>query len=284
MHVDHYRRGDLVFDVVDAGPADGPVVILLHGFPQLNSSWKDVIPILTARGYRCLAPNQRGYSPGARPSRRRDYRVAELVGDVRTLIDSAGAQRVHLVGHDFGALVTWFAAAEIPDRLATASTFSTPHAGGGLTAMMTSRQAFASWYIGLFQLPRLPERIFMGRRGSAEVLSKFLRAHGQSAEYAERDARAMAAPGAFTAAVNWYRAMPMNGFFRLMRTKITVPTMHVFSDGDTFLSPKGAYASGRYVSGEYRFETLPGVSHWIPDEAPDAAAELLLEWLDAHPV
>ena len=81
---------------------------------------------------------------------------------------------------------------------------------------------------------------------------------GQTLEYAERDARAMAAPGAFTAAINWYRAMPLNNFLRLMVTKITVPTMHVFSDGDSFLSPKGAHASGRGVSGEYRFEVLHG--------------------------
>jgi pimeloyl-ACP methyl ester carboxylesterase len=136
--------------------------------------------------------------------------MSELVGDVRTLIDSSGAQRVHLVGHDFGALVTWFAAAQMPDRLATASALSTPHPIGGLKALVSSRQAFASWYVYVFQLPLIPERVFVGSRGTATGLSKFLRAHGQTPECAERDARAMAAPGAFTAAVNWYRAMPLN--------------------------------------------------------------------------
>lgn len=284
VEVDHYRRGDLVFDVIDAGPADGPAVILLHGFPQTNICWDAVIPKLTAQGYRCLAPNQRGYSHGARPARRRDYRASELVEDVRALIDAGGAQRVHLVGHDFGALVTWFAAAEIPDRLASASALSTPHPIGGLKALVTSRQALASWYVYVFQLPAIPERVFVGRRGTGDGLSKFLRTHGQTPARAERDARAMAAPGAFTAAVNWYRAMPLNRFLHLMRTTITVPTMHVFSDGDTFLSPEGAYASGRGVSGEYRFEVLRGVSHWIPDEDPDAVAGLLLEWFAAHPI
>ena len=278
-----YRRGELVFDVVDAGPADGPVVILLHGFPQTNTSWDAVIPKLTAQGYRCLAPNQRGYSPGARPTRRRDYRMSELVADVRVLIDSSGAQRVHLVGHDFGALVTWFAAAQMPDRLATVTALSTPHPIGGLKALVSSRQAFASWYVYVFQLPRIPERVFVGGDGAATGLAKFLEAHGQTTECAERDARAMAASGAFTAAVNWYRAMPLNRFLRLLRTKITVPTMHVFSDGDAFLTTEGAYACGRGVSGEYRFEMLHGVSHWIPDEAPGAVADLLLEWLPAHP-
>jgi pimeloyl-ACP methyl ester carboxylesterase len=281
--VDQYSRGELVFDVIDAGPGDGPVVILLHGFPQQNTCWDAVIPGLTAEGYRCLAPNQRGYSPGARPARRRDYRMSELVGDVRTLIDASGAQRVHLVGHDFGALVTWFVAADIPDRLATATALSTPHPIGGFKALVSSRQAFASWYVYLFQLPRIPERVFVGNRGAATGLLRFLRAGGQTPACAERDAAAMAAPGAFTAAVNWYRAMPLNNFLRLLRTKITVPTMHVFSDGDTFLSADGAYACGRGVGGEYRFEMLPGVSHWIPDEDPEAVAELLLEWFAAHP-
>ncbi len=111
-----FRRGDLVFDVHDAGPADGPVVVLLHGHPQTNAAWDSVIPRLTARGYRCLAPNQRGYSLGARPRRRRDYRISELVGDVGALIDASGAQNVHLVGHDWGALVAWGFAASHQDR------------------------------------------------------------------------------------------------------------------------------------------------------------------------
>ncbi len=210
--------------------------------------------------------------------------MSQLVEDLRALIDASGAPRVHLVGHDFGALVTWFAAAQLPDRLATATAFSTPHPLGGLKALLSSRQALASWYVYVFQLPRIPERYFVGSRGTATGLSKFLQAHGQTPECAERDARAMAAPGAFTAAVNWYRTMPLNNFLRLLRTKIAVPTMHVFSDGDTFLSVEGAQACGRGVGGEYRFGMLHGVSHWIPDEDPGAAADLLLDWFAAHPV
>ena len=125
--VDQYRRGELVFDVIDEGPADGPVVVLLHGFPHSNTSWNIVIPRLTARGYRCLAPNQRGFSHGARPTRRRDYRMPELVEDVRALIDASGAQRVHLVGNDFGAMVAWALAADSPERLVSLTTMSMAH-------------------------------------------------------------------------------------------------------------------------------------------------------------
>ena len=145
--MEQYRRNDLTFDVRDAGPADGPVVVLLHGFPQHNDSWDAVIDRLTAQGYRCLAPNQRGYSTGARPSRRRDYRIPELVGDLGALIDASGAQQVHLVGHDWGAAVAWAAAAEMPERLTTVSPVSVPHPAAFLKSFATSRQGLASWYM-----------------------------------------------------------------------------------------------------------------------------------------
>ena len=141
--MDRFRRGELVFDVRDSGPADGPVVVMLQGFPQWNTVWDAVIPRLTARGYRCLAPNQRGYSPGARPGRRRDYRMPELVDDVGALIDASGADRVHLVGHDWGGFVAWSFAARYPHRLATLSSLSSPHPGALLQTMMTSRQGLA---------------------------------------------------------------------------------------------------------------------------------------------
>ena len=105
--MEQYRNGELVFDVIDRGPADGPVVILLHGFPQTNASWAPVMDRLVAAGYRCVAPNLRGYSPGARPKGRRHYRASLLAGDVVALIDALGVDTVHLVGHDWGALVAW---------------------------------------------------------------------------------------------------------------------------------------------------------------------------------
>lgn len=277
--MDHYTHNGLTFDVRDAGPADGPVVVLLHGFPQHNDSWDAVIERLTARGYRCLAPNQRGYSPGARPSRRRDYRIPELVGDVGALIDASGAQHVHLVGHDWGAAVAWAAAAAMPDRLKTVSPISVPHPAAFLKSFLNSRQGLASYYMYLFQLPRLPEWTMLRRNGS--FMSTALRRAGQTHTVAERDARAMLEPGALTAAINWYRAMPLSNP-RSINQKVSVPTLYVWSDRDIALLPKAAHNTRRYVSGEYRFEIMPGVSHWIPDEEPDQLADLLLDWFAAH--
>jgi pimeloyl-ACP methyl ester carboxylesterase len=278
--MDDYRRGELVFDVIDEGPADGPVVVLLHGFPQFNTTWNAVIPQLTARGYRCLAPNQRGYSRGARPTHRRDYRLPELVEDVRALIDASDAQRVHLVGYDWGATVAWAAANEIPERLASLTTMSTPHPAAMFNAMATSRQAFASWYIPFFQLPAVPEWYF--RRHDWRGMSNLQSRAKQPPEAAVRDVRAVAESGALTSALNWYRAIPLTDMRPGLR-KVTVPTMYVWSDGDTFLLSKAARNTGRYVNGEYRFEELHG-SHFLLDEQPDTVAALLLEWFAAHPI
>jgi pimeloyl-ACP methyl ester carboxylesterase len=277
--MDHYRHNGLTFDVRDAGPADGPVVVLLHGFPQHNDSWDAVIDRLTAQGYRCLAPNQRGYSPGARPPRRRDYRLPELVGDLGALIDASGAQQVHLVGHDWGAAVAWAAAAEMPERLKTVSPVSVPHPAAFVKSFLNSRQGLASYYMYLFQLPGIPEWAMLRR--NASFLSKSLRQSGQAPAVAERDAQAMLEPGALTAAINWYRALPLSNPGSINQ-KVNVPTLYVWSDRDIALMPKSAYDTGRYVTGEYRFEIMPGVSHWIPDEEPDKLADLLLEWFAAH--
>ena len=277
--MDHYRHDGLTFDVRDAGPADGPVVVLLHGFPQHNDSWDAVIDRLTAQGYRCLAPNQRGYSSGARPPRRRDYRIPELVGDLGALIDASGAHQVHLVGHDWGAAVAWAAAAEMPERLKTVSPVSVPHPAAFIKSFANSRQGLASWYMYFFQLPRVPEFSMKWRNGA--MMSKLLQQAGQTPAAAARDAQAMREPGALTAAINWYRAMPLSNP-RAINQKVSVPTLYVWSDGDTALMPKSAHDTGRYVTGEYRFEILPGVSHWIPDEQPDKLADLLLEWFAAH--
>jgi pimeloyl-ACP methyl ester carboxylesterase len=280
--MDQFRRGELVFDVIDAGPADGPVVVLLHGFPEQNTMWQSIIPRLAAQGYRCLAPLQRGYSPGARPTRRRDYRVDELAEDVRTLIDASDAQRVHLVGHDWGATVAWRVAQRFPDRLLTVTAMSVPHPGAFFKALVTSRQGLASWYILFFQLPRIPEWYLTRGRGTF-TLAGLVESRAQHApELANAEAKAMAEPGALTAALNWYRAVPLS-MSRDTDTKVTVPTMFIWSDGDIALREKGARLTGDYVLGDYRFEVLKGVSHWILDEQPDTTADLLLDWFAAHP-
>ncbi|HKV19405.1 MAG TPA: alpha/beta fold hydrolase, partial [Mycobacterium sp.] len=270
--MEQFRRGDLVFDVIDAGPADGQVVVLLHGFPEIHTMYQPVIDRLVAHGYRCLAPLQRGYSAGARPKRRRDYRADELVGDVLRLIDISGADRVHLVGHDWGAFVAWYVAQEAPERLLTLSALSVPHPAAFLKAIATSRQALSSWYMLFFQLPWLPERVLLTKRAvRGFVASKT----ADAVPLAEAEMKLMQEPGALKAALNWYRAIGFSNPRKVAR-KVTVPTLHVWTDDDIALKEKGARLCGDYDVGDYRYEQFNGVSHWVVDERPNEIADLLL--------
>jgi pimeloyl-ACP methyl ester carboxylesterase len=280
--MDSYRRGDLTFDVIDRGPADGPPMVLLHGFPQFNSSWEPVMDRLVAQGYRCLAPNQRGYSPRARPPRRRDYRFRNLAGDVLALMDAIGDGPVHLVGHDLGAAVGWQLAVTAPERVATLTALSVPHPAGFKKAMRTSRQGLSSWYIYAFQFPGLPE-MWLSRGGGRGQARAMQRLGGQTRELAERDGRMMAQASAFTGALNWYRAMALTPP-RDSPGLVSVPTQMVWSDGDAAVKEKGVRDCGDYVTGDYRLEILRGVSHWLPDQCPDRVADLILEWASAHPI
>lgn len=265
-----FHRGALTFDVRDAGPADGDVAILLHGFPQHSTSWDLVAPLLHERGLRTLCPDQRGYSPGARPQGRRAYALDELVEDVVALADASGAPAVHLVGHDWGAAVAWGVAAAHPEKVRTLSALSVPHPRAFLRAMTRSPQLLRSWYMLAFQLPGLPERAMHGARLVQQLVST-----GLPAAAAERDAAFLASPGALTAAINWYRAIPF-GNPRAEAT-VRVPTLYVWGDGDRFLTRAAAEGCGRYVEAPYRFEILRGADHWTPEKNADEVAALLAE-------
>ena len=270
-----FSRDGLVFDVRDAGPVDGPPVVLLHGFPQDSRSWDRVAPLLQARGYRTIAPDQRGYSAGARPRSRHAYRPSELTGDIIELIEVSGLGPVHLVGHDWGAAVAWGVAARRPDLLRSLTALSVPHPAAFIRAMVTSSQARRSRYMLFFQLPWWPERELTSR----ESWERSLRSTGMPPEAAARDSDLMSDPGAARGALSWYRAM-MFSSPRAVQAKVTVPTLYVWSDGDVAVGPQGAALTPRFVTGPYTYEVLTGVSHWIPDEAPEQLDTLLARHFD----
>lgn len=267
-----YTHDGLTFDVLDAGPLDGDVVVLLHGFPERAGSWDAVARRLHAEGLRTLAPDQRGYSPGARPPRRRDYRASALTGDVEALIDRVGGP-VHLVGHDWGAAVAWTLAARRPDLVRTLTAVSVPHPAAFLRAMVTSRQGLRSWYMGFFQLPWLPER---AARRPGGAFDRLMRASGMRQAERERCRREIVDDGALPGALNWYRALPLSGRAERTVPDVTVPTTFVWSDRDGAIDRRGADLTARHVAAPYTFEVLEGVSHWIPTHAPDALADAVL--------
>jgi pimeloyl-ACP methyl ester carboxylesterase len=265
-----FTSDGLDFDTLDEGPLEGEVILALHGFPQRATSWRGVTPHLTGAGYRVVAPDQRGYSPGARPREVSAYRLDRLGGDVLALADAAGAERFHLLGHDWGGLVGWHLAAGYPDRVRTLSVASTPHPRA-LLAAFRGRQALRSWYMAFFQLPVLPEALLQARNGA---IARRL-AESSGAPHPDESVDVFREPGAATATINWYRAFLRPGM--VAPGPVHIPVLYVWSDHDTALGRQAAEATRKWVTGDYRFEIFSGVSHWIPEERPAELAALVLE-------
>jgi pimeloyl-ACP methyl ester carboxylesterase len=261
----------MVFDVRDGGPPDGEPVVLLHGFPQDSSAFDRMTPALHSAGLRTLAPDQRGYCPSARPPGRRAYRMRAAVDDVLALLYDAGLRSAHVVGHDWGGGVAWALAAWHPERVRTLTALSTPHPAALQRSLLTSDQGLRSYYMALFQLPVLPERLLLAGDGAA--LRRSLLRGGLPPDAVDRYVARMREPGALTAALNWYRALPFS--LRPPVGTVRVPTLHVWSTGDAFLGRTATEGTARHVDAPYRLEVLDDVPHWIPELAADRAAELI---------
>jgi pimeloyl-ACP methyl ester carboxylesterase len=247
--------GDLTFDVRADGPEDGRPVLLLHGFPETSASWATVTPRLTEAGLRTYAPDQLGYSPGARPDQVDAYSMPALAQVTADLMTALDVPRADVVGHDWGANVAWTMGAWHPDRVRSLTAVSVPHPAAYTAAFRADpEQKERSSYIRLFW-----------QAGKADT--------GVPAEAIDEYVSVLSAPGALTAALNWYRAMSSD----TRVDPVAVPTTYVWSDGDVAIGRTAAEACGNYVSGEYRFVELPGVTHWIPEQAPDQLAAAILD-------
>lgn len=264
------ERDGLVFDVLDEGPADGEPVVLLHGWPERATVWRHVAPILNAAGFRTLAMDRRGFAPGARPKRRRDYKLPALADDVAALIDEVG-DSAHVVGHDWGAATAWATAGLHPDKVRTLTAVSVAHPAAFLKAMVRSDQALRSWYMALFNLPYLPELAI--RRGWAD---KLLLRIGMGEDDLDRFHREIVDDGGLSASLGCYRAMFL-GDPRDVRFRVNAPTTMVWSTGDAALGRWGAAHSEEWVDAPFELVVLENVSHWIPTQAPDALAEAIIE-------
>ncbi|MFM9259435.1 alpha/beta fold hydrolase [Rhodococcus sp. 5A-K4] len=263
--------GDLTFDVLISGPDDGIPLVALHGFPESAASWGKVTPLLTAAGYRVIAPNQRGYSAGARPEWVDAYKIEHLVADVVGLLDALGLSDAHLVGHDWGSAVAWQVAGRHPNRIRSLTAISVPHPTAfGWALREDEDQKQRSSYIGLLRQEGKAEEVL------SEDNFRRLRAmfDGQiDPEFADEHIRVLSGEGALTGALNWYRAMTRD-FGDIDRT--TVPTTYVWSTGDTALGRAGAERCGEFVDAPYEFVVLDGGSHWIPEERAEELAEAIL--------
>jgi pimeloyl-ACP methyl ester carboxylesterase len=275
--MERFTNAAFSFEVTDT-PASGgngsePAAILLHGFPQDRHCWERVTPALATAGCRVLAPDLRGYSPGACPAARSAYRNSELASDVLALADAAGAERFHLAGHDWGAALAWYIAGRYPDRVISLAALSVPHPQAFARAMVSGSQAVRSWYMAAWQLPWLPERT-LGRR-DGQALRDMLVRTGLDLASADRYAARAQDPAGLRGPLNWYRAMPFS--MREPAGQIRVPTVFAWGNRDRFVSRAAAEMCGRYVTGPYRLAEFDGASHWLPEQAADQVAALLTE-------
>jgi pimeloyl-ACP methyl ester carboxylesterase len=267
------RTRGLTFDVHIGGPADGPPVLLLHGFPQNANEWAQVAEDLRARGARTIAPDLRGYSPGARPRAVSAYRAAELAADVVGMLDVLDIRRAHLVGHDWGALTAWYVAGSAADRVKSLTALSVPHPQAFARAVRTDPdQQERSAYFALFRQPGVAEETLLA--DDALGLRAFFHGSTMSPAVLDGYVAPLRAPSALTAALNYYRAMSLTDPTAL--GPIDLPVTFVWSDDDMAIGRVAAEGCAEFCTSEYRYVELAGVSHWVVDDSPldvlDAAA------------
>jgi pimeloyl-ACP methyl ester carboxylesterase len=268
--------GDLTFDVRVDGPEDGRPVLLLHGFPETSASWAAVTPSLVGAGLRTYAPDQLGYSPGARPDEVDAYAMPNLAQVTADLMTAMDVPRADVVGHDWGANVAWTLAAWHADRVRSLTAVSVPHPAAYTAAFRADpEQKERSAYIRLFWQVGKAEEVLLAddARRLRRMLSGGEQDSGIPAEAIDQYVAVLSAPGALTAALNWYRAMSSGPKV----DPVDVPTTYVWSDGDVAIGRTAAEACANYVTGDYRFVELPGVTHWIPEQAPQQLSTAILD-------
>ena len=275
QRLERYHRGELSFDLIDSGPLEGEAVVLLHGFPETAQCWDQVRVQLNAAGFRTFAPNQRGYSLDARPEGRQAYRMQELLQDLDLLIDQIN-QPVHLVGHEWGAIVAWEYAMHYPKKLKNLVVLSVPHPGAFLRALLASNQLFKSYYIGLFQLPKLPELLF---EKFPKIGLGLLKNSGMTKQQLEIFKTEMLEQGRLSYSLNWYRALPFNARFQRF-DPVTVPTLFIGGTQDVAISDAGVKLNQRYVQAPYR-EVMLEANHWLPVQQAAVVSQLILEQIQA---
>jgi pimeloyl-ACP methyl ester carboxylesterase len=278
------------FEVAMCGEGER-LALCLHGFPEHALSWREQLPVLAQLGYRAWAPNQRGYGRSSRPQKVSDYDIEKLTADVAALIDASGAKRTVLIGHDWGAVVAWAFAARQLRPLDALIIMNVPHPACYFNRLFRSSQFWKSWYIFFFQLPWIPEWLLTRRKARA-VSGMVLRTSSNRQNF-PRDLldifqQSAQSPGAVTAMLNWYRAAFRRGLRRRGRVRGDFPLIHtrtlmIWGEEDAALDKSTTYGTGRYVT-DLTLRYLPGVSHWVQQDATEAVNQMVSCFLSGKPV
>ncbi|WAP69100.1 alpha/beta fold hydrolase [Jiella pelagia] len=271
--------GSIRLHVVQAGPADGKPVVLLHGFPDFWIGWRHQIRALASAGFRVIVPDQRGYNTSDKPKGIVEYRLSKLLGDVAGLADALGYERFHLVGHDWGGIVGWSAGAKLPHRVDKLVILNAPHPEALFPhALRSPTQLLRSSYAGFFQFPLLPEIILGARRST--VLVRALERTSRPDAFTDEDLaeyrRAWEQQGSLTAMLNWYRALR---FRPIMKERIATPTLVLWGMQDRALEFGLAQRSLGFCDNGY-LETFDKATHWVHREEARAVNASLVSFLD----
>jgi pimeloyl-ACP methyl ester carboxylesterase len=280
---EYVQANGLRFHVAACG-AGSRLALCLHGFPECWYSWRYQMPLLAEHGYRVWAPDLRGYGETERPPRMQDYSIETLMADVAGLVEASGATETLLLAHDWGALIAWYFAMRQVRPLRGLVIMNVPHPGV-MQRAMRGRQLLRSWYVLFFQLPRLPEALM--RLGNYRAITQAFRGMAIDKrrfpdEVLDVYRQAAAQPGALTAMLNYYRAFIRGGGGerqrRLGTPVIDTPTLMIWGEEDSALGKETTYGTDAFVR-DLTLRYLPGVSHWVQQEAPESVNRFLDAWL-----
>ncbi len=266
--------------VVQAGPVNGPLVLLLHGFPEFWRAWLKQIEPLAAAGYRVIAPDQRGYNLSDVPKEVGAYRMENLTKDVTGLIEALGRKDCCLVGHDWGAAVAWGVALTYPERVKKLAILNVPHPVVMVDFLKQHPlQMLKSWYIGFFQIPGLADWLVSlnNFRAAAQALRSSSRSGTFSAEDIAAYQQAWKNSGGLTGMINWYRALRRYPPAVLKDVRVHMPVRILWGKRDAFLSYEMAEASARLCD-QVELTFFENASHWVQHEEPEAVTKALLEF------
>lgn len=276
--------GGIRLHYVEAGPGEGPLLVLLHGFPEFWYSWRHQIPVLAQAGFHVVAPDMRGYGLSDKPVGWRQYKGDGLAHDIAGLIRHFGVERAYLAGHDWGAAVAYMTAMRHPEAIEKLAILNVPHPERMLSGFRTLRQLRKSWYMFFFQIPGLPERGFA--RDGFSFGKRSLRADSPRAfsdADLERYAESWAQPGALTGMINYYRAAlrqsPRAALAQLV--PIHTPTMVIWGMRDRHLGSELAEPLPQWVP-DVRMERIAEATHWVQHDAPERVNELLIDFFGAQ--
>lgn len=276
--------GGLRLNTAEAGPPDGPLVILLHGFPEFWFGWRGQIEALAEAGFHVIAPDQRGYNLSDKPKGAAAYSLNNLAQDVLGLASALGVRRFDLVGHDWGAAVAWWVATEHPERLKRLAILNAPHPAIWLDAMTNDPvQRRKSAYVRMLRLPWLPEALMRASNFKA-LAGAFASARPGAYTQADLDLyrQAWSQPGALTGSINWYRALFLAPLATPAPGSLVPETLVLWGDQDAYAEPALAEASAALCA-RATVRHFPNASHWLAHDEPQAVAAALREFLTSGP-